>query len=101
MICTKCSVDKTPKEFRLRINSKTRDSICIQCIDKYREIRKNDHETPRSKDIKINTMKNLIKEIIEACEANNGRRLRLCIEKARLEIKGVKGVQDENELQSL
>ena len=88
MICEGCGVERKIEHFAFYHNSETRYKVCKFCLKE----RVKDCQTEgrlREKTLQLKSMKILLTEIIEACETKNSRRLKLCIEKAKVEVKGV------------
>ena len=87
MICKGCGSERTIEDFPFQHSRETRHKVCKACLAQRVKNCQTENNL-RDRELKLKTMKTLLAEIIEACEANNGRRLRLCIEKAKVEIKG-------------
>ena len=85
MICSNCKNDLAPEYFYKTTYSNKLQTVCKFCKNKITQEYHNESAVDEMRH-KINHMKELLREIIESCDCNNGRRLRLCVEKARIEV---------------
>lgn len=87
IVCTVCKVEKDNLQFDYGTGRTQRNAACRDCtadrVKRYR-VDKAIENMKLSNEI----MKEILKEIILACDCKNGKRLRLCVEKAKIEVGG-------------
>jgi hypothetical protein len=88
MICISCGAEKEPEEFPLRGGKYQRKTVCRTCDEKRLEAHRVEGMLKkREKKIEILTI--ILRDTIELYDAKDGKGLRLCIERAKAEMKNV------------